>query len=338
MTLAFERAKRCYFRATSAVAALGASAILCAAPAARADDAELRTAARDLATQGAEAFEQGRYVEASDLFGRAHELVSAPSIALLQARSLAKIGRLLEAIDIYEQTAHFKLSEGAPEAYAHAVETAHSEVEEVRKRLPRLKLTLVGVAPGDTPRVTIDDKPTPPALVGVERPVNPGLHRIAVRVAGEVRARRDVSLVESETYQVELHLAAADPAENDASSAPHRSLEVKAKAKAAPFPKQTVGYVALGVAAVGFGIGTYSGLVALHHRSELDSACHPGCPARSANDLDAFRSNRTVSWVSYSVGVAAAAAGIVLLTWGSPGHEQLAISAFPSGVQIGGRL
>jgi len=101
-------------RRFSALGLLSA-ALLCASSAS-AEDAEMRTAARDLATQGAQAFEAGEYAQASDFFRRAHELVPAPSIALLQARSLAKLGQLLEAVDIYEQTARFKLLGDAPEA------------------------------------------------------------------------------------------------------------------------------------------------------------------------------------------------------------------------------
>ncbi|HEY3256853.1 MAG TPA: hypothetical protein VGJ91_23015, partial [Polyangiaceae bacterium] len=105
------------------------SGTLLFASSALAQDAEMRTAARDLATQGAQAFDAGDYAQASDFFRRAHELVPAPSIALLHARSLAKLGQLLEAIDIYEQTARFKLPDDAPEAYLQAVETARSEME-----------------------------------------------------------------------------------------------------------------------------------------------------------------------------------------------------------------
>ena len=70
-------------------AALLILACVLATPLARAEDAETRTAARDLATQGAQAFDAGRYAEAGDFFRRAHELVHAPSILLMQARSLA---------------------------------------------------------------------------------------------------------------------------------------------------------------------------------------------------------------------------------------------------------
>lgn len=303
------------------------------ASSASAEDAETRTAARDLATQGAEAFEAEKYAQASDLFRRAYELVQAPSIALLQARSLAKLGQLLEAIDIYERTARWKLPEGSPEAYSQAVETARGELEGVRKRLPRLKLTLFGVAKGETPQVTIDEKPTPAALLGVERPVNPGRHQIVVRVAGEIRGSRELRLVESQISQIELLVQSADQAARARGTAPE-----SASANAGAASRRTWGYVALGVGALGVGIGTYTGFVAIHQKSALDAACHPGCPASSAHDLASFRSNRTASWLGFSVGLAAAATGALLLTIGQAGHEQIAIRALPTGIQIGGQL
>jgi hypothetical protein len=318
--------------------ALLTSALLLCASSAHAEDAETRTAARDLATQGAQAFEAGHYADAADFFKRAHELVHAPSIALLEARSLAKVGQLLEAIDIFEQTAHFKLSEDSPAAYAQAVESAHNEVEEVRKRVPRLKLTLIGGAPTEeTPFVTIDDRPTPAALLGVERPLNPGLHRIAVRVAGQVRTSRELSLLETESYQVELDVSPTKPAPKPVvfNEPP---VAVVTPSTPSSGTMRTLGYVGIGVGVVGLGIGTYTGLVALHHKSNLDSACAPKCPMSSAGEMDSFRSNRTVSWISYGVGIAAGATGVLLLTLGKPTQEHVAIRALPNGIQIGGQL
>ena len=316
-------------------ALLASALLLCAASARAEDDAETRTAARDLATQGAQAFEAGQYDQASDFFRRAHELVPAPSIALLQARSLAKLGQLLKAIDVYEQTAHYKLADDAPEAYAQAVEAAHNEVEEVRKRLPRLRLTLVGVASNEAAQVTIDEKPTPAALLGVARPIDPGAHRFAVHVAGHVRATRELSAVEGQNYEVELNAQPAKPKETPAVAARPQKNDSTATALQT---RRTLGYVSLGVGVVGLGLGTYTGLVALHKKSDLDSVCHPGCPASSASDVDSFRSNRTVSWLSYGVGIAAAATGVVLIAIGKPSAEHIAIRALPMGLEIGGRL
>ena len=303
-----------------------------------AEDAEIRTAARDLATQGAQAFEQGDYARASDFFRRAYELVPAPSIALLQARSLAKLGQLLEAIDIYEQTARLKLADDAPEAYHQAVDTARIEMEDVRHRLPRLKLILVGVGSNEQVQVSMDDRPTPGALLGVERPINPGQHRIEARVAGQLRATRELNIAEGQSYQIELDVRPAEPAPKPVVVVPAAS---SATSPSKPHSwRKTGGFVALGVGALGLGIGTYTGLVALHHKSDLDAVCKPdtGCPPSTAADIDAFRSNRTISYVSFGVGIAAAATGVALLTIGDPAEEHVAIRALPTGLQIGGRL
>jgi len=308
-------------------------AFLCASPV-FAQDAEIRTAARDLATQGAQAFEAGDYAQASDFFRRAHELVPAPSIALLRARSLAKLGQLLEAIDIYEQTARFKLADDAPEAYLQAVETARNEMEDVRHRLPRLKLILIGLTTSEHAQVSMDDKPTPDALLGVERPINPGQHRIEARVGGQLRATRELSIVEGQSYQIELDVRPVEPPKPVVvSPAVSESSATKPHSW-----RKTGGYVALGVGALGLGLGTYTGIVALNRKSDLDSVCRPNCPPSSADDIDTFRSNRTISYVSFGVGIAAAATGVMLLTLGKPSEEHVAIRFLPSGIQIGGRL
>jgi hypothetical protein len=200
--------------------------------------------------------------------------------------------------------------------------------------LPRLKVTLIGVTSSEPVQVSMDDKPTPDALLGVERPINPGQHRIEARVAGQLRATRELSMVESQSYQVELDLRPVQPAPKPVAV----QAELGESSSSNLSWRKTGGYVALGVGALGLGIGTYTGLSALHHKSELDSVCHPNCPTSSADNIDAFRSNRTVSYVSFGVGIAAAATGVVLLTLGKPSQEHLAIRALPAGLQIGGRL
>jgi hypothetical protein len=334
MTLVFRSRSNAALR-LSLLSLLSGALLLCASPS-FAQDAEIRTAARDLATQGAQAFEAGEYAQASDFFRRAHELVPAPSIALLQARSLAKLGQLLEALDIYEQTARFKLPDDAPEAYLQAVETARSEMDEVRHRLPRLKLILVGVGSNEPVQVSTDDKPTPNALLGVERPINPGLHRIEARVSGQLRATRELSIVEGQNYQIELDVRPAQPAPKPVVVAP--PAPSPAPTSSAHSWRKTGGYAALGVGALGLGIGTYTGILALNHKSDLDSVCSPTCPPSSAADIDSFRTNRTISYVSFGVGIAAAATGVVLLTLGNPSQEHVAIRALPTGLSIGGRL
>lgn len=319
--------------------------------AAHAEDAETRTAARDLATQGAKAFDAGKYEEASDYFRRAFDLVHAPSIGIMRARSLVKVGQLVEAIDAYEQTSRFKLVAGAPDAYVKAVQAAKAEVEDVRARVPRVKITLKGADPNEAPQVTIDDKPTPAALLGVDRLLNPGSHHLAVVVGRETRGTRELEVNEGQSYSVELDatpravgpVAATLPAaEKPELSPPPPAPEPPPNTEPAPpysgSTTRVLGYVGIGVGALGLGIGTYAGLVALHDKSRLDDVCHPQCPRASSDDLSGFRTNRTISWVSYGVGIAAATTGILLLTVGDSKREHASLSVSPLGVQIGGKL
>ena len=140
-------------------------------------------------------------------------------------------------------------------------------------------------------------------------------------------------MVEGQSYQVELDVRPAQPAP--------KPVVLVQPPVSEPNPnswRKTGGFVALGVGALGLGLGTYTGLTALHHKSELDAVCQPTCPSSSASEIDSFRTNRTVSYVSFGVGIAATAAGVVLLTLGQPEREHLAIRALPTGFQIGGRL
>src|SRR5689334_5824751 len=60
------------------------------------DDPLKRSAARDLAIQGAEAYDAGDFSTALDRFTRASALVSAPTLLVMQARSFLALGRWLE--------------------------------------------------------------------------------------------------------------------------------------------------------------------------------------------------------------------------------------------------
>ena len=94
----------------------------------------------------------------------------------------------------------------------------------------------------------------------------------------------------------------------------------------------------LGVGGLGLGVGTYTGLVALHHKSKLDSACHPGCPASSAADIDglAQQSHRVLAelwrWRRGSGRRRLAAHARQ-----SEAGARRAFALLPGGVQIGGR-
>jgi hypothetical protein len=292
-------------------------------------DAGTRMAARELAVAGAEAFDKQDFATALDRFRRAEALYKAPSIAIMTARCFARVGRLVEAVDKYEETLRVPLDATAPEAFQRAVADATSEVEAVRARVPRLELRLPAEAPADL-EVKLDDKLLPAALLGVPTPVNPGLHHVAARAAGREPFSSDITLPEGARQTLELSLA------------PLRSV-APAPAPAAPpvaspssHHPSTLGVGLLVGGGVALAAGAVTGVVAMNRKSSLDAACKPGCPSNMASDIHAFRLNRTLSYVGFGVGLAAAGAGTYLLLHTSASGTEVGALVLPGSVAVEG--
>jgi hypothetical protein len=286
-------------------------------------------AARELAVAGAEAFDKADYATALDRFQRAESLYKVPSIAVMVARCLARVGRVVEAVDKYEETLRMPLDASAPEAFQRAVADASAEVEGARARVARLELRLPADAPADL-QVTLDGWQVPKALLGVPTPVNPGVHRIAAHAAGREPYRYDVNLAEGARQPVEIIL----PPEKRNAPAP-----VVAATQGPPPPKTNTPTLAIALLAgggVAVAAGTVSGIAALSYKSTLDARCSPGCPASMASELDSFRLSRTLSYVSFGVGAAAAGAGVYFLLRGDPSGNQVGALLMPSGAGVAG--
>jgi len=303
-------------------------------PPARADeaDASTRMAARELALSGAEAFDKQDYATALDRFQRAESLFKVPSIAVMVARCLARTGRVVESVDKYEETLRMPLDAAAPEAFQRAVADATAEVEAVRARVPRLELHLSADAPPDV-RVRLDDKPVPAALLGVPIPLNPGPHHLSANSPGRQRYSHDLVLDEGTRQSVEISLLPLEPAR-----APQNAA---APAGDAAKPSHRPSMLAIGLLSgggVALLVGTVSGIAALGHKSKLDEQCSPGCPSDLSKELDAYRFDRTVSYVGFGLGLAAAGAGTYFLLQKSPSGSQVGAQLFPGGAALKGRF
>jgi hypothetical protein len=288
-------------------------------------DAGTRMAARDLAVTGAEAFDKQDYATALDRFQRAESLYRVPSITVMTARCLAKVGRVVEAVDKYEETMRMPLDAGAPEAFRRAVADAHAEVELERARLARLELHLPADAPAAA-QLRLDGKLVPVALIGVPRPVDPGSHRVEVRAPGRQPYVNSVVLAEGGSQRLEVVLGA----EQSTEPAP-----VASAATRSPGPP-TLSIVLLAGGAVAIAGGAVTGGLALSHKSKLDEQCSPGCPPSMASELDSFRLNRTLSYLGFGVGVAAAGAGTYLLLHRGRSGERVGALVLPGGAALAG--
>ena len=69
----------------------------------RIEDDTAVTAAREVAQQGLDDYEAGEYETAAEKLLSAYQVVKLPTVALHTARALAKVGKLVEASEVYLQ-------------------------------------------------------------------------------------------------------------------------------------------------------------------------------------------------------------------------------------------
>jgi hypothetical protein len=321
---------------------------------------EQRAAARSFATEGAKAFNEGRFKDAVDLFGRAETLVHAPPHLLFLARAHAKLGEFVKARENYLKIVREPIAANAPPAFVDAKAAAEQEVRDVEPHIASLTIRVEGGAGASDVAVLLDGQPVASVMIGAPRPIDPGTHKVEAGGTGFRAAPQTVALKDGESKVVVLKLEA------DASAAPLVAPPPGAEPAAAPgaTPAASTGsptsdqgvsgpedksglrigsYVALGVGVVGLGAGTLFTLQSSSKRSDADakfeecggeSGCTSDNPLSSevdALDNDA-RSAMTLGIVGFVVGGVGLAAGATLfvlsLDDGKSASAEPRVSAF----------
>lgn len=302
------------------VTLLSLSLTLGAARASAADpvDDNTRNAARNLAEQGRDAFDKSDFERARDLFHRAYELVQAPTLALFEARSLAKLGRLVEAEEAYLRAIRTPLRADSPEAFRKAVRDAEAEEVQLEPRVPKLVVILTGPgAKAPELSVTLDRERVKSALLGVEMPVDPGNHQLEAQLPGVEPTRVPFTIVERERKTLELRVAAPSSAPVATASPTPGPTELRSPPEAPRSSWQRpTAFAAGGLGVAGLGVGVITGLMATSHHGKAEEQCPNNvCVAGSSgeDEVNSFRTLRTVSTVGYVVGAVGLVAGVTLL-------------------------
>ncbi len=293
-------------------------------------DAESRAAARALGTEGIALAMQGDCPAAIDKLQRAEDLYHAPTILERLGECQVEVGQLVAGTENLQRVVREPLGPNPPAPYVEAQERARQVLERALPRIAKLTVN-VNAPPGAAVVVALNDRPLPAAMVGVERPIDPGEYVISVRGEGVTPASQTVKLaegaVESVTLTVEPVPAAPPPPPPPVEPAPLAPAPAAVGAREGN-PLRTAGYVLLGVGGVGVVVGSVFGVKALGQRSDLDEVCPDQlCPRSAEDDLDALRTTATVSTVGIGVGIGAAAVGTVLVFTSSRGQERAAASA-----------
>ena len=290
------------------------------APALGQDDAA-RNAARGLAVEGVRLLRQGRCAAAQLKLHRAYRLYPTPTVALFEGEALERLGRLVEAAERYHAAQLAELPPGAHSALRRAVGRATDRLKWLEPRIPALVVQLEGAAaaaPGI--EVTLDGVALPRAMLGLRRPVNPGEHEVVVALDGQASQRERVMLEPGQTATVVLQVAELD-SDVPEPRAPTRGLPAGSDPRDAAArdsggdssAHRTLGWVSLGIGAVGLGVGVLAGIVMTGLGSTLERSCPDGrCPPKYEDEVTAWATWRTVSFVGIGVGVVGLATGATL--------------------------
>lgn len=291
-----------------------------------------RAGARAAASEGAKAFNESRWADAIDLFTRAQSLVKAPPHLLYIARSHEKLGQLVKARENYLQIKRANIADDAPAAFKEAKRAAETELAVLEPRLPYVTVNVQGAGAAQV-TVTQDGVQVPPALLGVPRPVDPGEHKFqafAKDMESEVVA---LTVKEGGKESVALTLVAkpgagAPPGGAGTLPAGGDGSSDRGTTSTGSNGMKIGGYVALGVGAVGLGLGTVFALSASGKYSDADDlfdkngcgkSTGPGtsCDKSVQDEIVSLDedgdSAKTLSYVGFGVGIVGVGAGVTLL-------------------------
>jgi len=271
--------------------------------------------ARSVAVTGREAFNAGDYETALALFRRAYTLYPAPTVVLYEARTLDKMGLLLEAVEAYVRTTQIAVPSDAPGQFAEAIAAARQEERALRARIPTLTLRVAGVSANDpTLKVSINGRAIGAAQLGQAQRLNPGTYRITGSISGDRSDTAEVVLRESQKAQVALQLTAPSLGPPPPVLIRPASATSDTQLAGSANSLRLAAYISGGVGLVGLGGGVVTGLMATKKHSEAEGECQDHrCAAGSDGPgmVEDFKSMRTLSTVFYGVGAAGIAAGVV---------------------------
>jgi len=294
------------------------------APAAFAQDqpqAESIAAARSLGMQGIKMADAGDCQGAIEKLSRAESLYHAPSILGRLGECQVKVGQVVLGTENLNRVVREQLAANAPKAFRDAQERAKGVLSAA---LPKIAHLTVRVEPPDAkPQVSVGGAAIPPALIGVERPTDPGTHEVVISAPGYLDQKSSVTLAEGGSQELAVKLekdpavAAATPPPPVAATPIVTAGPTAPPADTAPKKSNTLAYVALGVGGAGLVVGGVTGFLALGKKGDLKGCEGTKCPSSQQDTLDSAKSMATVSTVGFTVGFVGVGLGVVLLLTGN---------------------
>jgi uncharacterized protein (DUF2147 family) len=312
-----------------------------------------KTTARELAKQGLQAYDAGRYDEAVEKLSKAYEVVHVPTLAVNEARALVKVGKLVAASELYLEATRIPKEKSWQSTQEEAQRDAEKERNELLPRIPRLKIIFKGATAAEV-AVSIDGAAVPQALADTEQVVDPGERMVEGKRGDEV-VKQSVTLREGDHGQVMLQFTQAGaptaPVNANLPTQTNQPLQpttapmtpASANGKSGGSGQKILGWTSVGLGGAGLAVGAISGILASSKRSSLldsntCSADGKHCAPSQSNEVNAYNSLRTVSSVGFIAGGILAVTGVTLLLTAPKQESQPKVGLWmtPSGAGVYG--
>ena len=311
------------------------------------DDAA-RAKARSLGYAGVEAYGAGDYAAASSKLEESFQLLPVPSLGLWSARSLAALGRWVEAEERYRVVTSLPIGSNDSPVQQQAKDDAQRERTELLRRIPSLKVRVAGAAIEDV-TVSVDGSVRGAASLATALLVNPGRHEIS-GVRGSESSQVVLVLAERAHEEVELSFSAEPPPVAPAPVEPVAAPASPAPAaplSASPLPDSggdarralRVGaWVAVGAGAAGLTTSLVSYVLANQQYESFQrrGLCTTG--GCTQDEVDTYNTLRDVQRISLIAGgvLAVAGATVLVLTWDEPAERQVRLELGPTAAMLRG--
>jgi hypothetical protein len=314
-------------RPTLLLGALCAALVVTVASPSRADDSpENISAARTLGIQGVQLADAGKCPEAIEKLKRAESLHHAPTILGRLGECQVNVGEIVEGTENLNLVVREPLAPSAPKVFFDAQTRAQKVLTAATPKIAHL---VIHLTPADVKAsVAVAGKSVPAALIGAERPTNPGTHQVTAVAEGYKPASATVTLAEGGHQDITL-LLEKDPSAVAALPPPVTTQPTPTNTAPPPEPvakkSNTAAYVAFGVGAAGLVVGSVTGALAFGKAGDCPDKV---CPDQDT--LDSAKSFATISTVSFGVGIAGVAVGTILLLTGNKDEAPAAAKAKPA--------
>jgi len=280
------------------------------------DSATEIAAARTLAVDGLKLAQAGKCEEAIPKLERSEKLHHSSIVLSRLGECKVSEGKLVEGTEMLRKVLREPLPANPSPAQSKAYERAQIALDSAKPRIAGLTVS-IAAPPGAELKLTIDGVAVANTLVDSELPADPGDHLVEASAPGYLKASSRVTLgaADKKTISLKLEVDPNAPAPTPAGPKPEAAAvaaaQVASRPAAAPpapppapkKPNHTAAYVSWTLGAVGVGVGTAFGVMAMKDKHDLDPQCPGNSCAPGSNDaLDKAKQKGTISTAAFAAG------------------------------------